>query len=294
MPAVISVESTQPEPVAASEIKKTVVSYPLSRNFIDFNRLNLQHHLYKDVFGYSLSPKIPRKKSLKVADIATGTAVWLLDLPSQLDPDTEAELVGLDVDISQVGPKAWLPENLSIREWSVFDDVPEDLVGTFDIVNVRLISFVIKEDPRPVLRNLLKLLKPGGHLQWAEIDLTSRYIETTGPDVPTKALEAVRSFITLKGTLLLPTWPKDLEEIFQTEGLEDIEADWKIGKPHTMLAFHWCNFHIPIMIADTVRQSNSEMAAQMDALIQEAIEEAHKGAMLIEKRMIVTGRKPLA
>ena len=37
-------------------------------------RLNLQHHLWKDIFGYSLSPKIPRdKKFLKVADVGTGT-----------------------------------------------------------------------------------------------------------------------------------------------------------------------------------------------------------------------------
>lgn len=123
-----------------------------------------------------MSPNIPRdKKSLKVADIATGTgyeypssiqldqklterSVWLLDLQSQLDPSTETELVGFDVDINQVGPKEWLPKSLSLREWSVFADVPDELVGTFDIVNVRLICFVIEEDPAPVLRNLTKLL----------------------------------------------------------------------------------------------------------------------------------------
>jgi len=41
--------------------------------------------------------------------------------------------------------------------------VPEDLVGTFDIVNVRLIVFVIEEDPAPVLRNLMKLLSEYRH-----------------------------------------------------------------------------------------------------------------------------------
>lgn len=86
------------------------------------------------------------------------TSIWLLDLHSQLPSSTVTELVGLDTDATQVGHKAWLPENLSVRKWSVFDEVPKDLEGTFDIVNVRLIVFVIEEDPVPVLRNLLKLL----------------------------------------------------------------------------------------------------------------------------------------
>ena len=97
----------------------------------------------------------------------TAQRIWLLDLHSQLDPSTETEMVGFDTDITQVGPKEWLPKNLSLREWSVFAEVPEDLVGTFDIVNVRLIVFVIEEDPTPVLRNLLKLLSEYRHLPFS-------------------------------------------------------------------------------------------------------------------------------
>ncbi|TGJ84697.1 hypothetical protein E0Z10_g4082 [Xylaria hypoxylon] len=146
-------------PPTVTEVRDGVGAYPLSRDFFDFNRLNLQHHLWKDIFGYSLHPKIPRdSKFLKVADVATGTGSWLLDLHSQLASSTETELVGLDVDIAQAGPKEWLPPNLSLRKWSVFDDVPDDLAGTFDIVNVRLIAFVIEDDPTPVLRNLTRLL----------------------------------------------------------------------------------------------------------------------------------------
>lgn len=90
--------------------------------------------------------------------LVDNTSIWLLDIHSQLPSSTTTELVGFDTDATQVGHKAWLPENLSVRQWSVFDEVPKDLEGTFDIVNVRLIVFVIEEDPVPVLRNLLKLL----------------------------------------------------------------------------------------------------------------------------------------
>jgi len=84
--------------------------------------------------------------------------IWPLDLYSQLNLSTETELVGFDTDITQVNPKEWLPKNLSLREWSVFAEVPEDLTRTFDIVNVRLIVFAIEQDPAPVLRNLMRLL----------------------------------------------------------------------------------------------------------------------------------------
>ncbi|KAH8589795.1 hypothetical protein B0O99DRAFT_636249 [Bisporella sp. PMI_857] len=278
-----------------TEVKDGVGAYPLARDFVDFNRLNLQHHLWKDIFGYTLNPKIPRdKKFLKVADIATGTGIWLLDLHSQLDPSTKTELVGFDTDITQSGPKEWFPENFSLRKWSVFDDVPDDLVGTFDIVNVRLIVFVIEEDPAPVLRNLTKLLKPGGHLQWCEIDLESQHVETISPDVPTDCLQAVQNLTVLKNTRLLPTWVRTLKQTFEAEGLEAVEADWQTGKPHTRLAMHWCNLHIPMMISDKIRTTNPEKAKHIDTLIEGSITETHKGAMFAHTRVIVIGTKPHA
>ncbi|OTA58982.1 hypothetical protein K449DRAFT_467163 [Hypoxylon sp. EC38] len=278
-----------------TEVKNGVGSYPLARDYVDFNRLNLQHHLWKDIFGYSLSPRIPRdRKSLKIADIGTGTGVWLLDIHSQLDPSTEMELVGFDIDITQVGPREWLPKNLSLREWSVFDDVPEDLVGTFDIVNVRLIVFVIEEDPVPVLRGLLKLLKPGGYLQWCEIDLESQHIETIAPGIPTDCLEAVQKLTVVDNTRLLPLWVKTLDRTMRAEGVENVHADWQAGKRHTAMSMHWCNLTIPMNISDKIRTSNPEKAERIDAFIQGAIVESSKGAMWAHNRVIVTGRKPSA
>ncbi|KAK8101519.1 S-adenosyl-L-methionine-dependent methyltransferase [Apiospora kogelbergensis] len=278
-----------------TEAKHEVGEYPLARDYIDFTRLNLQHHLWKDIFGYSLSPKIPRDKEfLKVADVGTGTGVWLLDLHSQLDPSIKTELVGLDVDIGQVGPKEWLPENLSLRQWSVFDEPPADLAGTFDIVNVRLIVFVIDQDPVPVLRNLMKLLKPGGHLQWCEIDLESQHVETIAPGIATDCLEAVQKMTVVENTPLLPTWVRRLAQTLRDEGLEAVTADWQSGRRHTMLSMHWCNLTIPINISDKIRQTNPEKAAHIDAMIEGAIAESQKGAMWAHNRLIVTARKPLA
>lgn len=79
-----------------------------------------------------------------------------MDVSSQLHQD--AQLVGLEYDTSQSPPDQWLPPTVTIREWDVFTEVPEDLVEVFDMVNLRLFSFVIEDSPAPVLRNLMKML----------------------------------------------------------------------------------------------------------------------------------------
>jgi hypothetical protein len=84
---------------------------------------------------------------------------------SQLNPSTE--LVGIDIDITQVGPREWLPDNLTLRQWNVFTDVPDDLVEAFDIVHLRHFAFVIEEDATPILQKLKKLL--------SEFPLCDRY-----------------------------------------------------------------------------------------------------------------------
>lgn len=67
--------------------------------------------------------------------------------------------MGLDINIGQSPPAPWLPKNMSMRTWSVTEEPPPELVGYFDIVQIRMFMLVIKDnDPLPVLKNVLKLL----------------------------------------------------------------------------------------------------------------------------------------
>ncbi|KAI1179000.1 hypothetical protein F4777DRAFT_535249 [Nemania sp. FL0916] len=265
--------------------------YPLSRDFIDFNRLNLQHYLWKDVFGYNIHPKILQQGGLsKIADVAAGTGIWLLDVSSQLDP--APELLALDADITQVPPKEWCPPNFSIRSWDMFTEVPDDLIGQFDLVNIRLLVWVISDDPTPVLRNLIKLLKPGGYLQWGEVDIKSMQIETVSPGLPTGSLTALWEEVAASGTRFLPTWVKTLSQLFEREGLHSVEADWQKGKPHTAMAMQWCNLVVHQMVADRVREANTERAAKIDRLVLEAAAETRAGAIFGVRKVTVIGQKP--
>ncbi|QKX55466.1 uncharacterized protein TRUGW13939_02559 [Talaromyces rugulosus] len=265
--------------------------YPLSRDYVDFNRLNLQHYIWKDMFGYSLHPKIPRnQKSLKIADVGTGTGIWLLDLLPQLDPSTE--LVGIDADITQVGPREWLPENLTLRQWSVFTDVPDDLVGAFDIVNLRLFAFVIEDDATLLLRKLKKLLKPGGYLQWCDVDVLSFRINTASSNVSTHHLVQLWEQTMPKEARLFPAWVKGLPESFENEGFLDITTDWQAQKGHTGIAMHWCNLPIHEMLADRLRESDPEKSPKIREVMEAASVESRKGAMYAFDRLVVVGQKP--
>ncbi|GAM87321.1 hypothetical protein ANO11243_053440 [Dothideomycetidae sp. 11243] len=93
----------------------------------------------------------------KVADVATGNGIWLHDFAR--DKPASIELHGFDISLDQVGPSPWLPANIRMHIWNIFEEPPAQFVGYFDIVHVRLITVVIKQnDPRPALKNLWKLL----------------------------------------------------------------------------------------------------------------------------------------
>ncbi|TRX93966.1 hypothetical protein FHL15_005044 [Xylaria flabelliformis] len=136
-------------------------------------RLNRQHRLFDDIMQNDLLP--PHIASSlnasstppKIVEIATGSAIWLLDIAKTFSPD--AELVGIDFDTSKFPSASDLPPNITLRQSNMFEPFPNDLVGKFDVVNVRLIVFALKDGYGiELVRNLMTLLKPGGYIVWTE------------------------------------------------------------------------------------------------------------------------------
>ncbi|KAI3318859.1 hypothetical protein HD806DRAFT_511177 [Xylariaceae sp. AK1471] len=136
----------------------------------EHHRLNVQHHLFNDIMqGDLLPPHIAAAldASPRVLEIATGTAIWLTEIAKTLTQD--AELVGLDFDTSKFPPPSSLPPNITLRQANMYEPFPSDLLGRFDVVNVRLIIFALKKGHgTDLVRNLMTLLKPGGCIVWAE------------------------------------------------------------------------------------------------------------------------------
>lgn len=99
---------------------------------------------------------------LRVADVATGTAIWLLDLAKTLPAD--AQLYGFDISTAQFPALEARPPNVSLFKHSVTSPFPEEYHGFFDIVAVRLITAGLRGDDWDSAVKNLNVLLSTSHL----------------------------------------------------------------------------------------------------------------------------------
>lgn len=159
--------------MATESIPESMYMLNSGSSQVERDRLNVQHHLFNEIMqGHLLPPHIIAELDAastppKILEMATGSAVWLTEVAKTLPAD--AELVGLDYDTSRFPPPSSLPPNLKLGKGDMYEPFPDDLLGKFDVVHVRMILFGVKEGRGlEVARNLLTLLKPGGYLVWVE------------------------------------------------------------------------------------------------------------------------------
>jgi hypothetical protein len=141
----------------ASRTYQDNASYVLKRDYAASARLNLQHSQHKQCLSYLLHPSIPTlKEGMKVADVATGTGIWLLDLASEAPKQCIFE--GWDISDAQFPHASCLPDNVTFGTFDVTAGVPERLVGRYDVVHVGLLALVVKGDPGLWIENLNAML----------------------------------------------------------------------------------------------------------------------------------------
>lgn len=142
------------------------------------DRLDMQHEICNDAMRNELLPPhiqaellaISSSRVPRVLDVATGSAAWLRAMAKVLPP--EAELVGVDYDPTKFPPASLLANNITLREADMYRPFPEDLVGQFDVVHARLITFALKAGQgAELVKNLMTLLRPGGWIAWSEVTI---------------------------------------------------------------------------------------------------------------------------
>ncbi|OJJ67431.1 hypothetical protein ASPBRDRAFT_34279 [Aspergillus brasiliensis CBS 101740] len=162
------------------------------------------HH---PVFEHHIHPDIGTDDTnMRIADVGTGTAcnvlgnkytssIWLTDLAHKL-PEF-VRLDGFDVSFDAAPLREWLPPNMTLQYWDIKKEVPEHLVGAYDLVNIRFFAVVLlASEIKHVLNNLSRLLsacplfypysandqstivkpsaiEPGGFLQWTDAEFSS-------------------------------------------------------------------------------------------------------------------------
>lgn len=144
----------------------TYDDYILQRDSPESKRLNAQHrYLVSLSGGHLIHPSIRSKGLQNVADVATGTGVWLRDVAESSTFSTQAngkttEFMGFDISPRQFPPAEDLPPNVKFVVQDVTKPFPSEYHDKFDLVSVRLLSYVIKAmDLEKIIRNTLQIIR---------------------------------------------------------------------------------------------------------------------------------------
>jgi hypothetical protein len=282
--------------------------------------INLQHYLVVQLFGYHIHPSIAVKdvENLRIADVGTGTGyvnpncsmatthmdrIWLTDLVDKF-PAT-VQLDGLDLSFDATPPRDWLPPNMSLHHWDITTEVPEHLLGVYDVVQVRHFAFVLRQpDLKGVLDNLLKLLsmpskfynsccsncwftEPGGYLQWTDIDVSSLRVEKAHPDAKADAEIKLISLFQKDDTRLHSEWVPSLPSLFKGGGFTNVESDVKEAPLHLRVALHECGMLATEVMTRDRAGGNEESMQQLQQMLARAAKENRDGSVLAFTRLTV-------
>ena len=252
-------------------------------------RLNYQSYLWRTQLGFYLHPSIPSlKDGARIADVATGTGAWMLGLARE--KTAQVRMDGMDINLAQAPPKQWLPPNINLRAWDIFEDVPEDLVGQFDIVHVRLVLLVVKnKNAACVLENLRRLLKPGGYLQWDELNYFQHRIIAVSPSVRTGAFEELHEFLHGNGKF---EWTLTLDKLMMQNGFEDaVMHQYEDSLDNARAVNDLLMATMEEVAAGLARSKREEKANWLRELIRRVNRESLEGAAILVPRIVSVGRK---
>ena len=155
-------------------------AYMLQRNPTESTRLNAQHTFFLALAHNQLiHPSIPRQNLRAIADVGTGTGIWLRETAQELVDDTQPfhdrsasggsavhdhEFVGFDISPSQFPH----PDDKAVQGNAQVDLVVHDITdpfppqyhGKFDLVHARFLTYAIKAaDLVRVVENIVQILR---------------------------------------------------------------------------------------------------------------------------------------
>ena len=262
--------------------------YVLSRGHTAACRLNLQSYLWKDALGFNIHPCIHLGFAPCIADIASGTGLWLIDVARSLEG---AQLDGFDIDLTQAPHQRWLPPNISMTRLDIFEDIPDNLVGKYDLVHARLLVGVVQQaDPVSILQKFLKMLKPGGYLQWDDLDFINMRVKRVSSEMPTPAFDQLREMIWSHGRY---DWLLKLADLATRSGFVDAKIHLYGDRDDLVRAFN--DQHLMTMDEFALHLTGigkKDEALAFHKVVENAYQESLNGAAICIPRVVCTGRKP--
>ncbi|KAI9151286.1 N-methyltransferase gliN [Paramyrothecium foliicola] len=270
----------------------------MTRKGGEASRLDEQFELMTKNIGYLIHPSISKSlpEDVRVADVATGTGIFLEDFQAQAP---RATLHGYDIS-----PALFRNPGKPGIELSVLDaktPVPKHLRGAYDLVHVRMLgAAMLPEEWAFTVKNVSQLLKPGGWLQWEECDFSNvrhvRGAEYTDSRVETarRMGRAFREALRVRFQSGWNTLPDDM----RAAGLIDIETDCVSSDrlPETrerltangmQAIFSWARLMAEKGLLGT------KTAQQLDQDEIEAFEDIRRGCYVLFEIYVACGRMPL-
>ena len=140
----------------------TEEAYMLSRNQEESKRLEAQHQLMRHLnYGNLLHPSIPRSELRTVADVATGTGIWLREAAQELtrsEPKENVTLTGFDISAQQFPKEDIHGQNFVVH--NAVEPFPPEYHQKFDLVHVQLLSYALKaQDLEVSVQNIIQIIR---------------------------------------------------------------------------------------------------------------------------------------
>ncbi|KAI0433477.1 hypothetical protein F5Y09DRAFT_299026 [Xylaria sp. FL1042] len=282
--------------------------YSLGRDYAAASRLNLQHFMYKDAQGFLLHPVIQTElrhkqdsrqtgseEVLHVADLATGTGIWLFDLLKSPEVNgLDIQYHGFDISRALFPHNSWLPKNIILSTSNLLEEPPQAFHGQFDVVHLRLVLSLIRSgSPKPVIQHIKMLLKPGGYLQWDELDPFNHYHVLT-PKPVSKAPNMMATFEKIEN-LADWSWIERLPEILLEEGFETAVQCPHEPAPEMFKAWTYLDLCLAEELSLHWNGRDDEYGEKWRQLLPKAYAEADEttGAVLRVRPTVTIARNPL-
>ena len=163
------------------------------------------------------------------------------------------------------------------------------MTGRYDFIHIRLLVLAIEQIQVPlILRSVLKMLKPGGYLQWDDLDVMNMGVKKVDSTVPSPALDELVMMSNPNGRY---NWTVEIKKVMEEEGFQNVSLDLIGDPPELVRPFN--ELHLMSMEEIGVsfaRRGKNEMASKLYQLIKDAYQEASLGATLYFPRVVCVGR----
>ncbi|UKZ81573.1 hypothetical protein TrVFT333_009345 [Trichoderma virens FT-333] len=195
--------------------------YFLPRNLEEAARMQNQHEWLKGgAGGLVLAPIDLGRQGMRVLDSATADGYWIQDVKSIFPESTE-----FPRGIPPLDPP------LEIIKQNLVDEFPIEWESNFDFVHQRfVIPLFAESEVQPVLRKLIKCMKPGAWIQLVEMDFKTPVSE------PLESCQAAQKFHELTSSVVSdPLASTKLAARLNEEGLTNVTyktVDMIAGSSH--------------------------------------------------------------